>query len=87
MFKTTVEVEGMMCGMCESHVNDAIRKEINPKSVKSSHKDKITEIITKDEPDEEKIRKAIADTGYEVKGIKTEPYEKKGFLGGFGSKK
>jgi len=82
MFKTTVEVEGMMCGMCESHVNDAIRKELNPKSVKSSHKDKITEIISNEEPDEEKIRKAIADTGYEVKGIRTEPYEKKkGFLG------
>ena len=26
MIKTTVKVDGMMCGMCESHVNDAIRK-------------------------------------------------------------
>lgn len=26
MIKTTVQVEGMMCGMCESHVNDAVRK-------------------------------------------------------------
>ena len=26
MIKTTVKVDGMMCGMCESHVNDAVRK-------------------------------------------------------------
>ena len=26
MWKYTVEVNGMMCGMCEAHVNDAIRK-------------------------------------------------------------
>ncbi len=26
MEKITVQVEGMACSMCESHVNDAIRK-------------------------------------------------------------
>ena len=26
MVKITLEVEGMACGMCEAHVNDAIRK-------------------------------------------------------------
>ena len=26
MIKTTLKIDGMMCGMCESHVNDAIRK-------------------------------------------------------------
>lgn len=25
MWKHTVEVNGMMCGMCEAHVNDAVR--------------------------------------------------------------
>ena len=24
MIKTTVNIEGMMCGMCEKHVNEAI---------------------------------------------------------------
>ena len=24
MVKTTLKIDGMMCGMCESHVNDAI---------------------------------------------------------------
>ena len=25
MVKTTLGIDGMMCGMCESHMNDAIR--------------------------------------------------------------
>ena len=25
MWKYTVQVNGMMCGMCESHVNDAVQ--------------------------------------------------------------
>ena len=25
MIKTTLRIDGMMCGMCEAHVNDAIR--------------------------------------------------------------
>ena len=26
MYKTTLKIEGMMCGMCEAHVADVIRK-------------------------------------------------------------
>ena len=37
MIKTTVEVNGMMCGMCESHVNEAVRKNFTVKKVQSSH--------------------------------------------------
>ena len=25
MIKTTLKIDGMMCGMCESHMNDVIR--------------------------------------------------------------
>ena len=25
MIKTTLKIDGMMCGMCESHMNDLIR--------------------------------------------------------------
>ena len=31
MTKTTLKIDGMMCGMCESHMNDAIRKAFNVK--------------------------------------------------------
>ena len=35
MWKYTVEVNGMMCGMCEAHVNDAVRKACPVKKVNS----------------------------------------------------
>ena len=28
MIKTTLKIDGMMCGMCESHMNDVIRKNL-----------------------------------------------------------
>ena len=35
MIETTVKVDGMMCGMCEAHVSDAIRGAL---PVKKSHR-------------------------------------------------
>ena len=80
MVKTVVNVEGMMCGMCEAHVNDAVRKEFpKVKKVTSSHSKGETEILSEDALDEAAVRAAIEKTGYTVKGIRSEPYEKKGF--------
>lgn len=45
MIKTTVKVDGMMCGMCESHVNDAVRKVFQVDKVTSSHSKGETVII------------------------------------------
>ena len=80
MIKTTVKVDGMMCGMCESHINDAVRNAIEVKKVSSSHKKGTTEILTEQPVDEEKVKAAIEATGYKVLGITTgEAEEKKGF--------
>ena len=40
MVKTTLGIDGMMCGMCESHMNDAIRNNFDVKKVTSSHSKK-----------------------------------------------
>ena len=69
MIKTTVKVDGMMCGMCESHVNDAVRNAIEVKKVSSSHKKGTTEILTEQPVDEEKVKAAIEATVYNVLGI------------------
>ena len=80
MIKTTVKVDGMMCGMCESHVNDAVRNAIEVKKVSSSHKKGTTEILTEQPVDEEKVKAAIEAIGYKVLGITTGgAEEKKGF--------
>ena len=81
MLKITVKVDGMMCGMCESHVNDAVRKAFPVKKVTSSHSKRETVILTENDIDESALRSAINATGYEVKAVTKEPYEKKGLFG------
>lgn len=51
MIKTTLKIDGMMCGMCESHMNDLIRKNFQVKKVTSSAKDGETVIISDNEID------------------------------------
>ena len=48
MIKTTLKIDGMMCGMCESHINDTIRQNFKIKKVTSSHSKRATEIISED---------------------------------------
>lgn len=80
MVKITLEIEGMSCGMCEAHINDMLRKQFEVKKVTSSHGKGQTEIIAECAMDEAALRHAIAETGYQVKAITTEPYQKKGFF-------
>jgi copper chaperone CopZ len=80
MFKITVKVDGMMCGMCESHVNEAVRSAFPVKKVTSSHTKGQTVILTEDAIDEEKLKAAIGKTGYEALSVETEPYKKKGLF-------
>ena len=78
MIKTVIEVEGMYCGMCESHINDIIRNNFpNVDKVTSSRKKGETTFISEEEVDQEKLKGAIQSLGYQVNGIHTEPYEKK----------
>ena len=37
MIKTIAHVEGMVCGMCEAHINDAVRKAFVNVNQKVSH--------------------------------------------------
>ncbi len=77
MKKITVKIDGMMCGMCESHVNDEIRKNFKVSKVTSSHKTGECVILTEEEMDEEQLKKVIEETGYKVLSIEQEEYEKK----------
>lgn len=79
MLKTTLEIDGMMCGMCESHMNDLIRQKFNVKKVSSSHSKGTTEIISEESLDEDKLREEIAGIGYTLKAVNIEEYVKKGF--------
>ena len=80
MVETILKVNGMMCGMCESHINDVVRKTAQVEKVTSSHTKGETVIVSEKPVDVEKLKQAIADTGYTVTGVETKPYEKKGFF-------
>ena len=81
MIETTVKVDGMMCGMCEAHVSDAIRGALPVKKVTASHTKGQAVILSEAPLDEEALRAAIGKTGYEVQGVSARPYEKKGLFG------
>jgi len=76
MIRTTVKVDGMMCGMCEAHVNDAVRRAFSVKKVASSHRKGETVILSEEAPDPQKLRQVIDATGYRALDITSVPYIK-----------
>jgi len=76
MYRYTLKVYGMKCGMCEEHVNNAVRQNFSVKKVDSSHTKNETVVISKDKLDEAKLKESIDKTGYEVKDVQVEEVEK-----------
>ena len=72
MYKTTVTVEGMMCHMCEKHVNEALSKAFAAENPVSDHTANKTEFISAEKPDEAKVKEVIEAAGYTVKAVHTE---------------
>ena len=83
MVKITVGVEGMVCGMCEAHLGEAVRNAFQVKKVTSSHAKKQTVIIAEKEIPEQELKNVVAKTGYNVVSVISEPYEKNGLFGMF----
>ena len=79
MVKTILDIDGMMCGMCESHMNDAIRNAFEVEKVTSSHTKGTTEIISKEPLSREALTEAVEKTGYKILEINEEEYTKKKF--------
>ena len=83
MIETILKIDGMACGMCESHINDVVRRSCSVKQHTSTHNSPETVILSEQPLDEAALRAAIKDTGYEVKEVSSAPYEKKGLFGVF----
>ena len=81
MIETKLQIDGMACSMCESHINDVVRRTCAVKKVTSSHSKGETVILSEQPLDEAALREAIHATGYEVKGVTSAPYEKHGLFG------
>ena len=81
MKETTVKINGMMCGMCEAHINDAIRKNFDVKKVKASKSKKNAVILSDEDLDASKLKDVINETGYEYVSVESKEYTKKGLFG------
>lgn len=80
MIRTVARIDGMMCGMCEAHINDVIRSHFRVKKVSSSHGKGEAVILSEEEINEDILRTVIKETGYNVISVTSAPYEKKGFF-------
>jgi len=71
----------MMCAMCESHVNDAVRSVCGVVKVRSSHRTGETVILSGQPPDARALCAAIEARGYRVLSCETAPYQKRTLFG------
>ena len=67
MIKAYFKIDGMMCPMCEAHINDIVRKTTKVKKIKSNHKKKEAIVVLENDNDIDKIMKAIESLGYKCK--------------------
>ena len=73
MIKNTIKINGMMCGMCESHVCDAIRAAVpSARKVKASRFRKEATFLTEVCVDSHCLEKTINEIGYDFQEISSE---------------
>ena len=90
MYETKANIDGMMCSMCTSHVNECIRNSFRVKSVKATLKNNgETTILSQDPIDEEGLKEALGKLGYKLISFSSREVEeqKKGLFSFFGHKK
>ncbi len=80
MIKTTAIVSGMVCGMCEAHINDAVRAAFPVRKVRSSRSKGETVILSDAPLDREKLRQTIAAAGYIMLSASEETEERRSLL-------
>ena len=79
MNKYIVGIDGMKCGMCEMHVEEAIRKNIELKKVNASHLKNEVVVITEQDLLEQDFKRLFEPTGYRVVAFRKTVAEKSFF--------
>ena len=71
MVKTVLKVDGMSCGMCESHMNDLVRSLFQVKKVSSSAKDGETVVLSDEILDIPYLKMKIIGIGYKLVSVES----------------
>ena len=81
MFQTKMVIDGMACGMCEAHVNDAVRRCVpEARKVRSSFRTGICTFVSRERPDEEALKAEMGKTGYRILSLETAASAKRGLF-------
>lgn len=67
--KKTISIEGMVCGNCVKHVEEALHELSGVSGVDVSLENKNATVTVSEGVDNAVLEQAIVDAGYEVKGI------------------
>ena len=91
MKKVEMTIDGMMCGMCEAHIKDAIRKRFpDAKKMTANHKTgEASFLLEEDMPVsmvEHEIKSVLDSMGYRLLDVTETDAPKKKGLFGFGKK-
>lgn len=70
MTKTVFEVEGMTCGGCEQSVVRALLQVSGVRTAQASHTERRVAVEATGPVDEETVRRAIEDAGFDVVGLR-----------------
>ena len=82
MNKITLKIDGMMCGMCEAHICDTVRRVFpDAKKVRASRRSGEATFLSDGAIDAEALKNAVAATGYTLVSVSAEPYKKRGLFG------
>lgn len=79
-------VEGMMCGMCESHVAEALRKVPGVEKASASRSKREARVVCGSDVTDEALLAAVNATGYEASNVREEADRPKKGLFGFGKR-
>ena len=66
MKELKINIEGMVCGVCENRVKTALSEISGVESVDANHNTGMVIIKSKEELDVEQIKERILDLGYEI---------------------
>lgn len=83
MIKTVMQIEGMMCPMCEAHVQSALRGAFPVKNVVASHKAGTCTLTSEAALDADRLSAVVAAMGYTVLSVTASEEQKKGIFGKF----
>jgi len=80
MKETIVQIDGMACSMCESHICGCIRNAFPVKKVTASHRKGQAVILSENSIPRDTLRDTIEKTGYTVLSVtEGEPKKRFGF--------